>query len=157
MISGPASREPANFDLWTWNGETGVPAHRVVVPGLPGFEKAEGVSPAFIGGMERIGLVKDDGNRNDGRSASSCWTPTNCGPRPEESPAVEHRCCRLTALWQVKARFAIAVVGQLPYVARLPGVLTHGPDWLWSYLGDGSGSAPSARRSPTHRTPPQIR
>lgn len=36
-----------------------------------------------------------------------------------------------------KSRIAIVVVGiLLPYSARLPGVLTRGPDWLWSYLGN---------------------
>lgn len=40
----------------------------------------------------------------------------------------------------INARFAIAVVGfLLPYVARLPGVFVYGPDWLWSYFGDGLG------------------
>ena len=38
------------------------------------FEKTEGVSPAFVGGRDRIILVKDDGNRSDGRSTSSRWT-----------------------------------------------------------------------------------
>ena len=70
VISGPASREPADFDLWRWSGEPGAPARRVTVPGLRGFEKAEGVSPAVVGGMERIVIVSDDGNREAGRSAS---------------------------------------------------------------------------------------
>ena len=74
MISGSASREQANCGLWTSNGETGAPAHRVALPGLPGFEKTEDVSPAFVGGRERIVLVKDDGIRSDGLSASSRWT-----------------------------------------------------------------------------------
>jgi hypothetical protein len=70
VISGPTSREPADFDLWRWSGEPGAPASRVTVPGLRGFERAEGVSPATVGGMERIVLVSDDGNRETGRSAS---------------------------------------------------------------------------------------
>ena len=70
VISGPTSREPADFDLWRWSGEPGAPARRVTVPGLRGFEKAEGVSPAIVGGMERIVIVSDDGNRETGRSAS---------------------------------------------------------------------------------------
>lgn len=42
----------------------------------------------------------------------------------------------------IKSRIAIVVVGiLLPYVARLPGVFTHGPDWLWSYLGHGVAAA----------------
>jgi hypothetical protein len=39
------------------------------VPGLGGFEKAEGVSPAVVGGLERIVVVSDDGNRDAGRFA----------------------------------------------------------------------------------------
>jgi Protein of unknown function (DUF3616) len=69
VIGGPASREPADFDLWRWSGEPGAPACRVTVPGLRSFEKAEGVCPAVIGGMERIVIVSDDGDRDAGRSA----------------------------------------------------------------------------------------
>lgn len=69
VIGGPTSREPAAFDLWRWSGEPGAPARRVTVPGLPSFEKAEGVSAARVGGMERIMLVSDDGNRKAGRFA----------------------------------------------------------------------------------------
>jgi hypothetical protein len=63
------SRERASFDLWRWSGEPGAPAVRVTVPGLGGFEKAEGVSPAVVGGLERIVVVSDDGNRDAGRFA----------------------------------------------------------------------------------------
>jgi len=70
VVGGPVSREPAPFDLWLWNGEPGAAPHRVTVPGLQGFERAEGVSPAVIGGVERIIVVSDDGNRQSRRSAS---------------------------------------------------------------------------------------
>lgn len=70
LIGGPTSREAGNFDLWRWSGEPGAPARRVTVPGLRSFEKAEGVSPAIVGGMERIIIVSDDGNRDAGRFAS---------------------------------------------------------------------------------------
>jgi hypothetical protein len=70
VIGGPTSREPANFDLWRWSGEQGAPARRVSVPGLRSLEKAEGVSPAVVGGRERIVIVSDDGNREAGRFAS---------------------------------------------------------------------------------------
>ena len=69
VIGGPASREPANFGLWRWSGQPGAPAHRMTVAGLRGFEKAEGVSPAVVGGVERIIIVSDDGNRDAGRAA----------------------------------------------------------------------------------------
>jgi hypothetical protein len=70
LIGGPASREANSFDLWRWSGEPGAPAQRVTVPGLRSFEKAEGVSPAIVDGMERIIIVSDDGNKDVGRFAS---------------------------------------------------------------------------------------
>jgi hypothetical protein len=39
------------------------------VAGLPGFEHAEGVSPAVIDGRQHIIIVSDDGNRKEGRDA----------------------------------------------------------------------------------------
>jgi hypothetical protein len=69
VIGGPASREPAAFDLWRWSGEPGAPAHRVNVPGLHGFEKAEGVCPAVVGSKELVVIVSDDGSRDGGRFA----------------------------------------------------------------------------------------
>ena len=70
VIGGPTSREPADFDIWRWSGEPGSAAIRLMVPGLRSLEKAEGVSPAVIGGVERIVIVSDDGNREAGRFAS---------------------------------------------------------------------------------------
>ena len=70
VIGGPTSREPGNFDLWRWSGVPGAPASRVTIRGLRSLEKAEGVSPAVIGGKERIVIVSDDGNRDAGRFAS---------------------------------------------------------------------------------------
>lgn len=70
VIGGPTSREPGTFDLWRWSGEPGAPARRVTVPGLRGFEKAEGVGSALVGGVERIVIVSDDGDRKAGRPAS---------------------------------------------------------------------------------------
>lgn len=69
VIGGPTTRAPADFELWRWSGEPGAPARRVAVPGLPGLEKAEGVSPAVVGGREWIVLVSDDGNRKAGHCA----------------------------------------------------------------------------------------
>jgi hypothetical protein len=70
VIGGPASREPAKFDLWRWSGEPGAPACRVTIPGLRSLEKAEGVCPAVIGGRERIVVVSDDGDRDAERPAN---------------------------------------------------------------------------------------
>ena len=70
VVGGPASREDAGFDLWLWSGQPGARARRVTVPGLQGFKKAEGVSPAVLGGVERIVIVSDDGDKDAGRFAS---------------------------------------------------------------------------------------
>ena len=69
VIGGPTSREPADFGLWRWSGEPGAAAIRLRAPGLRSLEKAEGVSPAVIGGAARIIIVSDDGNRKAGRFA----------------------------------------------------------------------------------------
>lgn len=70
VIGGPVSRQTAPFDLWLWTGQKGATARRVTVPGLQGFARAEGVSPAVVGGVERIIVVSDDGDRKTGRSAN---------------------------------------------------------------------------------------
>ncbi len=69
VTSGPVAREQVHFQLWFWSGDRGAPARRVSVPGLPGFEHAEGVSPAVIEGRQRIIIVSDDGSRQAGRFA----------------------------------------------------------------------------------------
>jgi hypothetical protein len=69
LISGPVARERVHFQLWFWSGQPGSPAHRVTAPGLPGFEHAEGVSPAVIDGRQRIIIVSDDGSRAEERYA----------------------------------------------------------------------------------------
>lgn len=69
LIGGPVSRAQAQFDLWLWSGRPGASARQATVPGLLGLEHAEGVSPAVIGGVERIIIVSDDGNRQEGRCA----------------------------------------------------------------------------------------
>ncbi|MBI5890726.1 MAG: DUF3616 domain-containing protein [Nitrosomonadales bacterium] len=69
VIGGPVARERVQFQLWFWSGKTDAPAHRVTCPGVPGFEHAEGVSPAVIDGKQRIMLVSDDGSREEGRYA----------------------------------------------------------------------------------------
>jgi len=69
VISGPVSREQVQFQLWFWSGQRGEPARRVTVPGLKGFEHAEGISPAVIDGQQLIVIVSDDGSRKEGRYA----------------------------------------------------------------------------------------
>lgn len=69
LISGPASQADQAFGLWFWNGQPGSPARRVAVPGLQHFERAEGVSAAFIDGVARVVIVSDDGKREKGRFA----------------------------------------------------------------------------------------
>ena len=69
VISGPASREQAQFRLWFWSGGRGDPARRVTVLGLKDLERAEGVCAAFLDGQQRILIVSDDGSREEGRCA----------------------------------------------------------------------------------------
>jgi hypothetical protein len=67
VISGPVASRQVHFQLWFWSGQPGAPARRVSVAGLPGFEHAEGVSPAVIDGRQRVIIVSDDGSRKEGR------------------------------------------------------------------------------------------
>lgn len=69
ISSGPAGREQFQFQAWFWSGHPAEPARRVTVPGMQGFEQAEGISPAVIDGLQRIILVSDDGSREAGRFA----------------------------------------------------------------------------------------
>lgn len=69
VISGPVARADHAFGLWFWAGQADAPARRVTVPGLAGFERAEGVCLAVIDGMMKILIVSDDGNRKQGRFA----------------------------------------------------------------------------------------
>jgi len=69
VISGPVAKERSQFQLWFWSGLQSNPPRRITVPGVAGFEHAEGVSPAVIDGQRRIVLVSDDGSREEGRSA----------------------------------------------------------------------------------------
>ena len=67
LVSGPAAREGAPFLLWFWEGRGA--ARPVSVPGLPGFEHAEGVCPALLDGQPRLLIVSDDGDRKARRPA----------------------------------------------------------------------------------------
>ena len=69
VLSGPTSRADHAFGLWFWSGQADAPARRVTVPGLAGFERAEGVCPAVVDGVTKIVIVGDDGNRKQGRFA----------------------------------------------------------------------------------------
>jgi hypothetical protein len=69
LISGPVARERVQFQLWFWSGQRDALARRISVPGLQGFEHAEGISPAVIDGRQCIMIVSDDGSREAGRYA----------------------------------------------------------------------------------------
>ena len=69
VISGPVARADHAFGLWFWAGQADAPVRCVSVPGLAGFERAEGVCPAVIDGVTKILIVSDDGNRKQGRFA----------------------------------------------------------------------------------------
>jgi len=76
VISGPVSKERSHFRLWFWTGKQGDSPRHVVVPGLPGFEHAEGIAPALIDGKPMIVIVSDDGNREEGHPAKFLMLPT---------------------------------------------------------------------------------
>jgi hypothetical protein len=69
LVSGPISRAPEPFGLWSWSGRDAEPARHVEVPGLTDFAHAEGICPALIDGHARIVVVSDDGDRTTGRYA----------------------------------------------------------------------------------------
>jgi hypothetical protein len=70
IISGPLEQvEDVPFRLWFWQGQSDEPAQRVSVPGLNGFEHAEGITPVHWRGEERILIVSDDGDMDAGKSA----------------------------------------------------------------------------------------
>jgi hypothetical protein len=69
LISGPVARESVHFQLWFWSGSAAQAPQRITVPGLAGFEHAEGVCQARLGGGDCLLIVSDDGSRADGRSA----------------------------------------------------------------------------------------
>jgi len=69
VIAGPVARELVEFQLWFWAGGSDDRPRRVSVAGLPGFEHAEGVSPAVIDGRQCIIIVSDDGSRDEERFA----------------------------------------------------------------------------------------
>jgi hypothetical protein len=69
LISGPIAKEQTQFRLWFWSGQVNTKPRRAEVDGLPGFEHAEGVTPAVIDGKPRILIVSDDGSREEGRPA----------------------------------------------------------------------------------------
>ena len=69
LISGPVTKAKTQFRLWFWKGQADAKARPAEVEGLPGFEHAEGVTPAVIDGKPRIVIVSDDGSREEGRPA----------------------------------------------------------------------------------------
>lgn len=69
LISGPVAREQAQFQLWFWSGLQTKAARRITIPGLHGFEHAEGISAAVIDDRQCIIIVSDDGSREEGRFA----------------------------------------------------------------------------------------
>ena len=69
VLAGPVARQTVPFKLWFWLGRPDDPVRRVEVPGLAGFEHAEGVCPAVIDGQTCIVVVSDDGSREERRPA----------------------------------------------------------------------------------------
>jgi hypothetical protein len=69
LVSGPVAREQVQFRLWYWRGTADDRPRPASVAELPGFEHAEGISPAIVAGLPKLMIVSDDGSREEGRSA----------------------------------------------------------------------------------------
>jgi hypothetical protein len=70
IISGPLEQvENVPFRLWFWPGMVERPPQPVTVPGLDGFEHAEGITPVRWRGQERLLIVSDDGDMDAGQPA----------------------------------------------------------------------------------------
>lgn len=67
LIAGPVARESVQFQLWFWSGNQAEGARAVSVAGLDGFEHAEGLTLAVVDGREKLLIVSDDGDRDEGR------------------------------------------------------------------------------------------
>ena len=73
MVSGPVSRDAADFRLWFWPGPGDATPRPVDVAGLADLAHCEGIATATIGGRSGLILVSDDGDRDAGRPASIAW------------------------------------------------------------------------------------
>jgi hypothetical protein len=69
LISGPVARRPLPFRLWWWSGHAEDRPHCLRVGDRHGFEHAEGVTPAMVGGRACVVIVSDDGDRTAGQPA----------------------------------------------------------------------------------------
>jgi hypothetical protein len=70
IISGPLEQvDDVPFHLWFWPGQADQPARAVTVPGLNGFEHAEGITPVRWRGQDRLLIVSDDGDMDAGSPA----------------------------------------------------------------------------------------
>lgn len=69
LISGPTAKLKVPFRLWFWRGDVSHLPQVVQARDIAGFEHAEGICPAIIGGQAKIVLVSDDGSRKSGRFA----------------------------------------------------------------------------------------
>jgi hypothetical protein len=70
IISGPLEQvEDVPFRLWFWPGLAEQAPRPVTVPGLNGYEHAEGITPLRWHGQERLLIVSDDGDMDAGRPA----------------------------------------------------------------------------------------
>jgi len=71
VVGGPLDKDAAGFTLWLWEGPSG--RVRRVHPWSADLSRCEGVCPALVGGRESLVLVRDNGDRESGRSATFSW------------------------------------------------------------------------------------
>jgi hypothetical protein len=71
VVGGPLDKLNAGFTLWLWQGPSG--SVRRVHQWSADLSRCEGVCPALIDARESLVLVRDDGDRKAGRSATFSW------------------------------------------------------------------------------------
>lgn len=57
------------FRLWFWSGDTKAKPRAVSIDSLKSLRRPEGIAPVVIDGEERILLVSDEGNRDEGKAS----------------------------------------------------------------------------------------
>ena len=71
LISGRTTAPAGNgpFRLWFWSGDPNAKPRPVTIDALKTVRRAEAIAPVVVGGEERILLVSDEGNRDEGKAS----------------------------------------------------------------------------------------
>jgi hypothetical protein len=71
LIAGRTHSPTGNgpFRLWFWSGDPKAKPQSVFIDSLKSLRRPEGIAPVVVNGEERILLVSDEGNRNEGKAS----------------------------------------------------------------------------------------